>query len=474
MKSSTLPRLLSIAVVAATAVLMTSCKQEAPAPMQPGPMPVTVALPIKHKIVEWDRYLGRIEATQSVEIRARISGHLETIDFVEGATVQKGDLIASIDPKPLEADLARASAELLRSKTELAVAKAQQKQTEAKLIEVKARKRQFDSLENLAKKRLERAELAVVGNAIAAETVDVRRSEVQQATANLAASVAEISSAQAGIATAQATVEAAKASIAAAQANYDRAALDLTYCHLKAPISGRISRQNVDVGNFIDGGGKAGTLITTIVSTAQVYCYFDADERALLRYLRLDRSGERASSRNVKNPIFLALTDETGYPHQGYIDFVDNRVDMSTGTIRARAILKNESGLLVPGMFATIYVPGTAPQMTTLIPDSAIVSDQSDRFVWVIEKDGQIGRRDVKIGPISMGRRVIRSGLTGDEKVVIRGLQRIRPGAPVAPTVEKIELVTGPGQLPNDFTPVPESEWIKRSEDSDAKEDSKK
>lgn len=473
MKYSTLPRRLCAIILATFTLVMTSCSKEAPAPIQPGPMPVTIALPIQHKIVEWDQYLGRIEAVQSVEIKSRISGHLMSIDFVEGTHVNKGDLIASIDPKPLKADLARASAELLRSQSELTVAKAQRKQTEAKLIEVKARMQQVDSLATLAKTRLERAEKAAIGNAIAAETVDVRKSEVQQATANLAAAVAEIASAEASIATAQATIEAAQASIAAAQANHDRASLDLSYCQLRTPISGRISRQNVDVGNFVIGGGQSGTLITTVVSTAPVYCYFDANEQALLRYLRLDRSGERQSSRHVKNPIFLRLADEEGYPHQGYIDFVDNRVDKSTGTIRARAILKNKSDLLVPGMFATIYVPGTAPHLATLIPDSAIVSDQSDRFVWVIEENGQVGRRNVKLGPIMMGRRVIRSGLKGDEKIVIRGLQRIRPGAPVAPTLEKIELIRGPSELPNEFSPVPESEWISGPNEKDSKGDSK-
>ena len=454
-----------ITLLGAILLTLTACGggQDEGAAAQQGPppaMPVTVAKPVQQQLVEWDRFVGRLEACDSVEIRARVSGYLESVHFTEGEIVEKGDLLFVIDRRPYEAEVAQAEAEVGRRRAELKVSMASEKEATARLAAVKARKSQLESQRSLAQKRLERAQRAAKTDAIAAEQLDVRTSELSQAQAAIEGVDADIAAAEAAIATAQASVVTSKAAITTAEAALESAKIDLGFCRIEAPIGGRIGREFVNVGNLVMGGAGGSTLLTTIVSIDPIHCYFEATEQQMLRYLRLDRNGGRESSRKVKNPVYIALVDEEGYPHRGHMDFVDNRVDTGTGTIRSRAIFRNPDGLLVPGAFAILRLPGTAPRDCLLLPETAILADQADRFVWVSVGDGQVQRRSLELGPKIDGMRIIRSGITADDLVVVNGLQRIRPGAPVAPQETKLEKIERTDGLPNDYVPVPESEWI--------------
>jgi membrane fusion protein, multidrug efflux system len=229
-----------------------------------------------------------------------------------------------------------------------------------------------------------------------------------------------------------------------------------------APISGRVSSRIVTEGNLISGGTENSTLLTTIVSLDPIHVVFDADEAAFLKYSRLAAEGKRESSRYVKNPIFLSLADEyPRFPHQGHMDFVDNRLDPNTGTMRGRAILRNRDFILTPGLFARVRIPGSGEHDAILMTDAAVVSDQSNKFVYVVKEDNSLQRQQVKTGGVVHGLRIITEGLTGEEHVVISGLQRIRPGLKAKPTVKELKVEDNEG-LPDTYQPVPESEWISR------------
>lgn len=437
-------------------ILLTGCKPQAAVPPQATPTAVSVAKPLVMPIVEWDEYTGRLDAIDSVEVRARVSGYLESTHFNEGQFVERGDLLAVVDPRPFEAALNAAKA---RSEE----ARARLSESHSLLRQAEAEKADSDAQLALADKRLDRARRLLQSNAISTEEVDVRESDQLQAAAATEAANARIESAKAGIATATAAIE-------TAQADEESAALDLQYTQIRAPITGRISRRYVTEGNLISGGTNQSTLLTTIVSSNPIHCYFDASEQAFLKYVRLSRSGERASSREAKNPVYVALVDEEGFPHTGHIDFVDNRIDPNTGTMRGRAILDNEDGLLTPGLFVNVRLPGSGRYDAVLIPDSAVGSDQSEKFVYVAVASGETGensaamvveRRAVTLGPLSHGLRIVRSGLDGSEDIITRGLQRIFPGVAVLPTEEPIEPAGDDG-LPDDYVPVPKENWLSR------------
>lgn len=411
----------------------------------PPPPSVTVSRPLRHQIVEWDRYTGRLAAVQSVEVRSRISGHLESIHFAEGDLVKQGQLLFVIDPRPFEAALRIAQAQL-------EVAQAGAEQAAAGLRESRASAAQAEAGFTLAKTRRERVQRLVQQNAAAPEELDLRESEFQVARADVEEAQARIESSQAAIANAQAAVIAAQAAV-------DRAELDLQYTRIRAPIDGRASDWRVDIGNLISGGSEQATLLTTIVQTDPIHVYFDASERELLNYMRLDRSGQRISSREAKNPVYLALADEEGLPHQGHMDFVDNRVDPNTGTIRGRAIFSNPDQQLIPGLFARVRIPGTARYEAVLIPDEAIGTDQAQQFVLVVEEDNSIGRRIVQTGPMSHGLRIIRSGLDGSERVVVQGVQVAASGTVVTPDETTLTLLAE-NELPDDYQPVPRDQWL--------------
>lgn len=429
-------------------ILIAGCSNPPPAMTPPTTIDVKVAVPITHRIVEWDEYTARLEPIEFVEVRARVGGFLQSIHFKEGQIVKKGDLLCVIDPRPYTAELHRSEAEL---------AEAQARETEAKsmLAQAEADKKEAVAQEILEQKRMKRAEQLLAEKAISKEDYDTRESALVQSSAAVESSGSRIESAKSAIV-------AATAAIGTAEAAIESAKLNLTYTEVRSPVTGRVSKRIVTEGNLVSGGTAESTLLTTIVSLDPIHCYFDADESAFLKYQRLAQSGKRGSSRDVKNPVFVALADEKpNFPHKGHMDFVDNRMDPNTGTMRGRAILRNTDLTLTPGLFARLRLPGSASYEAILIPDLSIGSDQSVKFVYVVEEDGTIRRQEVKIGPTVHGLRVIREGLKGTEKIITQGTQRVRPGMKAKSTLEKIELREDDG-LPDDYQPVPESEWIKR------------
>jgi RND family efflux transporter MFP subunit len=426
--------------------LLFGCNQAPDEIPQPPPVEIIVATPIKKQIVEWDEYVGRLDAVDFVEVRARVSGYLQSIHFEEGQVVNKGDLLCVIDPRPYVAELNRAKAQLEEAKASLTKSKAQ-------LEQAKAQVSRADAGHEYARRRVARNKTLVPSGAITQEEFDLQEAELLQAQADVEGAKAQIAASEAAIATATAAVVAAEAAVASAE-------LNLEYTRVSAPIKGRVSRREVTEGNLISGGTLQTTLLTTIVLLDPIHCYFDADEQAFLKYMRLSMEGKRQSSRDVKNPVYIALADEThGYPHKGHMDFVDNRLDPNTGTMRGRAIFANPDHSLTPGLFARLRLPGSGRYEAVLISDSAIGNDQSEKFVFVVDKDNTVRRQAIEIGPTSSGLRVVRKGLDGTERIVLRGLQRVRPGLQVAPIAEALKLKPDDG-LPDDYEPVPKKDWI--------------
>ncbi|WP_231756502.1 efflux RND transporter periplasmic adaptor subunit [Lignipirellula cremea] len=423
--------------------LNVGCQQNPQAGPPPPAPTVTVARPIKKQIVEWDAYTGRLEAIEFVEVRARVSGYLKSIHFDEGAMVDAGELLFVIDPRPFQAELNAARAAL-------SVAYSQKEQSKAQLEEAKAQKGQTDALLQLATTNVKRFRTLRTNNTVSEADLDQSEAEYLEALANVEASKARIVSAQAGISTAEATIESAQVAIETAQLNLD-------YTQIRSPVTGRISRQYVTDGNFISGGSASSTLLTTITSVAPIYCTFDVNEQDVLKYVRLANSGERASSRVAKNPVYLGLIDEAAFPHEGHMDFVDNRFDTDTATMRARSVFPNADHVLLPGMFARIRIPGSAGHEAILIPDSAIGTDQSNQFVYIVVNN-TIERRIVRLGSMVDGLRVVREGLSGDESLVIAGLLQSRPGLQVQSTPGTIEMRED--GLPDSYEPLPPEKWI--------------
>lgn len=429
-------------------VLMVGCGPKTSGPVEAPPIKLPVATVLSKRIVEWDEYIGRFEAIQSVDVKSRVTGYLQSIHFVEGDLVNKGDLLFVIDPRPYEAELRTAQAAKTQAEASLEASKVAVKESEAKTNQAVAQ-------DDLAKSLLGRARTLLQTNTIAREEYEVRESAAQQSSANLDAARAAVATAQAAVSTAHATLEGADAMVANAQ-------LNLEYTRIVSPINGRISRRYVTIGNMISGStnGSSSTL-TNIVSLSPIHCYFDADEQAYLKYTRLSQSGKRASSRDVKNPVYTGLMDEKGFPHKGHMDFVDNTLDHATATIRGRAIFANEDMILTPGMFARVRLPGSGSYDAMLVPDAAIGFDQSTEFVYVATADNQLRRQPVELGPLSFGLRIVRKGLAPEDRVVIGNLQKIMPGAKYefdAATIEPLETNT---DLPNEYVPVPPEQWLK-------------
>jgi RND family efflux transporter MFP subunit len=338
------------------------------------PPPVTVAKPVVKDIIDYDEFTGRFFATDAVEVRSRVSGYLDTVAFEDGAYVNKGDLLFVIDRRPYKATLDQAQATLVSAQARL----------------------------KFAQTDLERAQsLSRTGN-ISEQLLDQR---------------------QQNFLTSQADIEGAQAAVRQAQLNYE-------FTEIRAPISGRISRKLVSVGNLVNAND---TLLTTIVSRDPIYFYFDLDERSFLAYNKVFNLV--ADSTGKANPIEvkIALSDQTDPTLTGMLDFVDNRMDQATGTMRVRAVVKNPDFKITPGLFGRVLFPGSPKYKAVLLPDEAIGTDQDRRIVWVVAEDGTVSPRVVRLGPKSSGYRVIRDGLKGDETVVVVGLQRVRPGAKVTP-----------------------------------------
>lgn len=343
------------------------------------PVPtVEFVRPVVREITDWDEFTGRLEAVESVEVRARVSGLLLSIHFEDGETVEEGQLLFTVDPRPYQATL------------------------DARLADVQV----AEASRDLAKSNRDRGLQLLESNAIAAELMDARRASLAEAEASLAS---------------------ARARLAAAQ-------LDVDFTQVTAPISGRVSDHFVSVGNLISAGTAQSTLLTTIVSTDPIYCRFEADESTVLNYLRLNAAGKRQSSRDYEAPVQLGLADEEGFPHAGVIDFVDNQFDVGTATMRARAKVPNPDGLLFPGMFARVKVQGGEPRDALLIPDKAIQSTQTLRFVLVVGEGDVVQNRPVTVGTLTEdGLREITAGIAPDDRVVSSGLFAARPGAMVTP-----------------------------------------
>jgi len=369
--------------LAGLALLLAGCERPQAAPA-PAPPKVAVSRPVVREVIEWDEYTGRLVAVESVEIRARVSGYLQSIHFNDGAIVKKGHLLFVIDPRPYQAELDRANAE-----SQLANARL-----------------------DLAKSDYARAQRLLQVRAISEEEADTRAATQRQT---------------------QEQLQAARAAV-------DAAKLNVEFTRITAPITGRISRKLVTEGNLINGGTAQSTLLTTIVSLDPIHCYIEADERAYLKYVRLSREGKRPSSREVRNPAYLALADETGFPHKGYIDFVDNRLDPNTGTMTGRAIFPNPELTLTPGLFARVRIPGSGNYEALMIPDEAIGTDLSQKFVFVVNDQNIVEYRAVQLGPIISGLRVIREGLKPEDWVISKGIQRARANIKVDPERQEVPL----------------------------------
>jgi len=354
-----------------------------------APPAVTVSHPLERKVVEWDEYTGQFAAVEDVDIRARVSGYLTEIHFQDGQFVKKGDLLFVIDPRPFEADLQQAQANLERDKAQVV-----------------------------------RANLDLTRYSELAKKEFAPQQQLEQA---------------------RATAESSIATVKADEAAVMQAKLNLEFTHVSAPVDGRIGSHQVSLGNLIVGGSTGtSTLLTTIVSLDPIWFNFDMSESDFLGYQRAIQAGLMTSEQGGAVQAFVRLIDERGWPHEGHMDFIDNQINRGAGTIRARAIFPNKSLLLTPGEFGRIRVPGSEPHQAILIPDAAVVSDQSRKIVMTVSADGTVVPRVIRPGPSYEGLRIVRSGLAAGDTIIINGLVRARPGAKVTPQPGKIEAEPEP------------------------------
>lgn len=370
---------MTLALLAAVSAVLSACaRNEAATKSDPGaavaPPQVTVAQVISRSVNDFDEFTGRFEAIDRVEVRPRVSGYISSVNFTEGSEVKKGDVLFVIDPRPYAAELKHAQAQLAQAKSAL----------------------------TLAKSEKARAVNLLAQHAISQEEYDTRASGDEQAEAN----------------------------VELAQAALDTAQLNMEWTRVTAPISGRISRADVTVGNLVNNGQ---TVLTTLVSLDPIYVRFDGDEQAYLRYVKLAKDRAAAGEKDKPNPVLVGLADEAGFPHAGVMVFLDNEVDPQTGTIRTRARLDNHDRAFTPGLFARVRLLGDQKYDALLINDSAVGTDQTVKYVLVVGADNKVEYRPVKLGPIIDGLRVVREGLKPTDTIVVNGLQRVRPGSPVSP-----------------------------------------
>ena len=388
---------LGLSLAAVTSVLLLgACKKSSPP--QQGPLPVYVVTVIEKEVNEWDEFTGRLEAVESVDIRPRVSGYITEIHFEAGAIVKKGDLLYVIDPRPYQADFDRAAAEVDRMDAQL----------------------------KLAQIELNRAKELRDKTTISASEFDQKAATYQ------------------GSAAAKSSAEAAKNS----------AALNLEFTQIKSPIDGRVSDARITLGNLVQPGAGPESVLTTVVSVDPIYAKVDADENAVLKYVKLSEEGKRVSARTAKIPAWVELGNESDFPHEGYVDFVDNRLDPGTGTVRARLVLKNwNPNFITPGLFARVRVAGATPYRAALVADKVISSQQGLKFAFVVKPDNTVERRTLETGPIFEGKRIVKHGLKDGEKVVSTRLQLLQAGMSVTPVPEP----TGPDEKAN----VPQSQTAK-------------
>ncbi|WP_166364868.1 multidrug efflux RND transporter periplasmic adaptor subunit MexE [Pseudomonas akapageensis] len=357
-------------LAALAVVVMSACGRAPEATQAPAAPKVSVAKVLEQPINEWDEFTGRLEAPETVEVRPRVSGQIDQVAFTEGALVKKGDLLFQIDPRPFEAEVRRLEAQVQQARS-TAVRSANEAQRGERLRE---------------------------SNAISAELAESRTTAAQEA----------------------------RAGVAAIQAQLDVARLNLSFTRVTAPIGGRVSRALITAGNIVNADS---TPLTSVVSTDKVYAYFDADERVYLKYTQLARQGQRGQT----TPVYLGLSNEDGNPHLGQMNFVDNQVNPKTGTIRGRAVFDNSDGSFTPGLYARLKLVGSATYSAVLINDEAVGTDLGKKFVLVMDADNKATYRAVELGPKLEGLRIVRSGLSKEDRIVVKGLQRVRPGSPVQP-----------------------------------------
>jgi len=376
-------RAVSSAASLSAVLLLAGCGQAPQRPAGGGPPPpsVTVAAPVKRMVTDQDEYVGRFVAIDSVEVRARVSGYLDRIEFADGQLVKQGDLLFVVDKRPFETALDQAKANLSQSRANLSFAEAD----------------------------LQRGTALVDQRTISVQTYDQR---IQ------AKKVAE-------------------AAVQAQEAAVRQATLDLEFTELKAPVAGRIGDRRVSPGNLVTGGTAGNTtLLATIVSVDPMRFEFTFDEASYLRYERLAKDGRELASRDAGVTVRLKLLDEADFQHEGRMDFVNNVIDTSSGTIRGRAVLTNADGVFTPGMFARVQVPGSPPYSALLVPDTAIGTEQARKYVLVVDSENTARIKYVTLGQLSGNLRVIKSGIDENDRIVVNGLMRARPNTKVNPQQE--------------------------------------
>jgi len=362
--------------------LLTGCGQagsDAKASQGAGPPPVSVVPVTRRTVQEFDEFTGRLEAVDTVDVRARVAGTLDKVHFRDGQMVKKGDVLFTIDPRPFATEVARLEARIATARTQA----------------------------ELAKSELARAEKLLPTQAISVQEVDQLR----------------------------AAMHSGDTAVQAAQAELNTAKLNLSFTRISAPIDGRLSRTTVTAGNLVNVGDP---VLTTIVSMGRMYAYFDASEATYLKYVRAAREGTRPSSRDTPNPVLMGLSNEEGFPHQGSMDFVDNRLNPATGSMRGRAVFDNANAQLTPGLSARIKLIGSGSYEATLVPDRAISTDQTRKVVMVVGTNNVVESREVKTAALIDGMRVV-SGVKPGEHIIVDGLQRAFPGAPVTPQLLKVD-----------------------------------
>src|ERR1700674_1685730 len=388
--SRTFPAMRSV-VATALLLALAACGDSGPPP--PPPPPVTVAKPVALAVVDRDEYVGRFLAVDMVEVRARVAGYLEKVHFKDGQIVNAGDVLFAIDPRPFQNTLDQARSTLAQARANLDFATADLARAEQLWRDKTMSEQQFQ-----------------------------RRTQSKRV--------------------AEATVQAGEAAVRQAQ-------LDLEFTQPKAPVTGRIGDRRVSPGNLVVGGSAGtATLLATIVSIDPIRLEFSADEQAFLRYARLAGDGKNPDSRGAKAAVDLKLLDENDFVHKGTIDFVDNVIDQSSGTIRARALFANPDGLFTPGMFGRVRVPASPPYQALTVPETAIGTEQVRKFVYVVGPDDMVQQKYITLGPLQGDRRVIKDGLAPDDRVIVNGVVRARAGIKVTPVAEGAAPPGGPPGAP--------------------------
>jgi RND family efflux transporter MFP subunit len=371
---------------------LTGCTRAPSGAPEAAPTPVTVSRPVERYVTDYAAFTARTAAVDSVEVRAHVWGYLDKVNFKEGALVRKGDVLFEIDPRTYQAQFDQAQGQLHVNQAQL----------------------------HLARANLKRGEELTPSGGISKEDLDQRRSAVEEA----------------------------EARIQVARANLETARLNLDWTKVTAPVNGRVSRYVVTVGNLVQAGDQGGgTLLTTLVSVDPMYAYYDVDERTVLRVRQLDREGKARSARESAWPVSLGLATEEGFPHRGTINFEDNQVNPRTGTLRVRGVFPNRDEALSPGFFGRVRVPIGQAHKALLVSDRALDNDQGQKVLYLVNEKNEVVSRSIRVGALHDGLREITDGLKPGERVIVNGLQQVRPGLTVEPKL--VDMPTSQARHPN-------------------------